>query len=78
MMSNYQRSAARMEQVHQAALSKLQGESVLDPAIPLGYPPIARPEIGPDPIKYYSAKHARGECGTFWPLHLTLLPRRSY
>jgi hypothetical protein len=75
---HYQRSTARLQKAAQTEQSKLQGESFLDPSIPLGYPPIARPEIGPDPIRYYTAKHARGECGTFWPLHLTALPQRRY
>jgi hypothetical protein len=77
-MSNYQQSAARLQKAAQVEQSRLQSESVLDRNIPLGFPPIGRPEIGPDPVRWFSAKHARGEIGRFYPLHLTLMPNRSY
>jgi hypothetical protein len=38
--------------------------------VPLGYPPLTRPERGMSTISYYQNKHLRGEYGRFWPLHL--------
>jgi hypothetical protein len=38
----------------------------LDKSIPLGKPSLADADV----IKrYYARKHARGEFGTYWPLH---------
>jgi hypothetical protein len=38
---------------------------------PLGFSFPQRPEIGPPAARYFEHKHARGEFGTYWPLHLT-------
>ncbi len=53
-----------------------RSESMLDPNIPLGIPQMVRPEFGPNAIAYYKAKHERGECGRYYPLHRTVLVRR--
>jgi len=46
-------------------------ESCLDRSVPLGYPIVARPEIGPTVADYYARKHAGGPLGQYWPLHQT-------
>lgn len=45
--------------------------SYLDPNIPLGFPGATLvTERGPATVDYYRKKHARGEYGSFWPLHV--------
>lgn len=45
--------------------------------IPLGVEVEKRPEIGPSAIRYYEAKHRRGEFGRFYPLHVVLSVNRK-
>jgi hypothetical protein len=53
-------------------VAKSRAETCLDRNIALGYPPPARPEIGPGVVEYYRRLYLRGERGTYWPLHQTL------
>jgi hypothetical protein len=43
--------------------------------VQLGYPPASKPEYGVSAQIYYAKKHARGEYGRYWPLHVTASPR---
>lgn len=45
---------------------------LLDKSIKLGYPALA--DAG-QIERYYARKHARGEYGTYWPLHVTGKPQ---
>jgi hypothetical protein len=58
-------------------IAQCRSEACLDPNIPLGKSPAPNPEFGPTVSQYFSAKHARGECGKFFPLH-ELIRRPSY
>jgi hypothetical protein len=49
-------------------------ESVLDPAIPLALPWPTRVERGLPIAVYFKKKHAAGQIGRFYPLHLTEQP----
>ncbi len=50
---------------------KMRETSCLDHNIPLAEPTFgARPEFGPSIVSYYNRKHARGEFGKYFPLHL--------
>jgi hypothetical protein len=51
-------------------------EALDDPSIPLGYPRAARTELGPSILAFYREKHARGQAGSYYPLHLTANPKR--
>jgi hypothetical protein len=46
-------------------------DSILNPAIELGYPAAARPESGIGVVEYYRSKHRAGKCGRFFGLHIT-------
>jgi hypothetical protein len=52
-------------------IATLRRTSCIDHAVPLGVWPSAasRPESGPSAFTYYRDKHARGECGRFYPVH---------
>lgn len=58
-------------------IQECRANSVLDRRFPLGYPIAVRPEIGPDVIAYFKSKHARGQCGAFYPLHKAVLVGRG-
>jgi len=50
---------------------EMVGESCIDRNIPLAMPaPFPRPEFGTSVGSYYAARHARGEFGRFYPLHV--------
>jgi len=50
---------------------QMRAESNIDPAVSLGCEamPAGPPERGPSACAYFAAKHRRGECGQFYPLH---------
>jgi len=51
-------------------VAQLKSESYLSRHIALGSTPAPRPEPGwPSAEQYFRDKTARGEFGTFWPLH---------
>jgi hypothetical protein len=43
-----------------------------DPRWPVGYPRAAKFEEGISVAEYYRRKHARGEYGRFFPLHIAM------
>jgi hypothetical protein len=62
---------ARPFRSQQQFVAERRNESVLDKRIPLGVPPWGAPQQGMSVSTYYRAKHARGERGTYFPLHWT-------
>jgi hypothetical protein len=52
-------------------IEELRAASCLDPLVPLGMPPAARPEQGLSVTAYYRRKHSSFGAGRFYPLHQT-------
>jgi hypothetical protein len=51
-------------------VARCRSESCLDPKIPLGIPPAARPEFGTSVPAYYQKKHRTDGPGQFYGLHV--------
>jgi hypothetical protein len=61
-------------QMQREMIAQGRDESRLDESLQLGYPTASPPISGPTVTQYFRQKHARGDVGTFFPLHIVEAP----
>jgi hypothetical protein len=68
----------KISKVQRATIEQARTDSVLDPNVPLGYLPAARPELQPSVVAYYKRKHSdpNFQRGRFFGLHRTSIGAR--
>ena len=61
------------------AIERNLAESCLDRLVPLGFPQMQSynwVQVGIPAGEYYQRKHAAGQFGRFWPLHICQAPEQ--
>lgn len=68
--------SSKYTEAQRETIKQSRAESILDPRIPLGMPPVARVEHGEKVAVYYARKHgpAGAGPGRFYGLHQVYIP----